>query len=99
VNPVGFRASAEFAAEPLHRSISGERAEAAARVTQLREEEKSLRGERDALARALHPTPPAPAWRPPRTPPRPGAPLYLLCDFGPAAAGADAAIEAALESS
>ncbi len=98
-DPAGFRAAVEFAAEPLRRSIAGDRAAAAARLAAVRADEEALREERDALARAPHPTPPAPAWRPSRSPDRPGAPLYVLCDFGPAAAGAEAAIEAALESS
>jgi uncharacterized protein (TIGR02680 family) len=99
VDPAGFRAAAAAAAEPVRRNLADERAAAGARLAATRAEADSLRAERDALARAPHPTPPAPAWRSPRPADRPGAPLYLLCDFGPGAAGSEAAIEAALESS
>src|SRR6266540_1256022 len=64
-DPAAFRAAVESAAEPVRRSIAGERAAAAARLDGVRADEEALREERDALACAPHPTPPGPAWRPP----------------------------------
>lgn len=55
--------------------------------------------ERDALAAATHAPPRAPDWRGDRTD-RPGAPLYLLCEFdGALAPGVQANVEAALQAS
>ncbi|HEX9243582.1 MAG TPA: hypothetical protein VF875_14155, partial [Anaeromyxobacter sp.] len=72
-DPAAFRTAVESAAEPVRRSIAGERAAAAARLDGVRADEEALREERDALARAPHPTPPGPAWRPSRAADRPGA--------------------------
>lgn len=59
-----------------------------------------LAAEREALAEATHALPAAPAWRPARPADRPGAPLFLLCDFRPGLAPAQQALlEAALEAS
>jgi uncharacterized protein (TIGR02680 family) len=99
VDPVRFRAAVSEAAEPVRRALAEERAGARARRDAIRAEHEGLREERDLLARAPHPTPPAPAWRSARAPDRPGAPLYLLCGFAPGAAGGEAGIEAALEAS
>jgi uncharacterized protein (TIGR02680 family) len=98
-NPAAFRSAVDSAAEPARRSIAGERASSAARLDAVRVEEQSVRAERDTLVRSPHATPTAPLWRAARSADRPGAPLYILCDFGPAAAANQAAIEAALESS
>ncbi|MBS2028780.1 MAG: TIGR02680 family protein [Deltaproteobacteria bacterium] len=61
---------------------------------------KEARAERDALATQRHQPPTAPVWRAPRASTRPGAPLYLVCDFAEhvdadARAGLEAALEAA----
>ncbi|ACY15328.1 TIGR02680 family protein [Haliangium ochraceum] len=63
---------------------------------------EEARAEFDALERATHPPPEPPNWRAPRPDERPGAPLYMLCDFREGAAedtAARANIEAALEAS
>ena len=96
--------------EAKHDRMEGLVAEATARLdeeaaevgTALREVAQRLavtRAEHDALESATHRAPAPPAWRPVRAPERPGAPLYLLCDFRGGDARAQAAIEAALESS
>lgn len=95
--PRTFRAGAEAVAEPVRLALAEARAFAATRQRAALSEAAELRAERDALTAASHPAPPPPAWRAPRAPDRPGAPLFLLCDFGPAVEGAQAGLEAALE--
>ncbi|MFL5273857.1 MAG: TIGR02680 family protein, partial [Anaeromyxobacteraceae bacterium] len=80
-------------------ALAAERAAAGAEGQALERERAALVEERAALAAAPYPVPPSPAWRAPRPAARPGAPLYLLCDFGEEARGSEAAIEAALEAS
>jgi uncharacterized protein (TIGR02680 family) len=94
-----FRAGVEALAEPVRRDLGDARAKAAAALAAARAAAAALRDERDSLAAAAHPVPPAPAWRTARAPDRPGAPLFLLCDFGPGASGAESGLEAALEAS
>lgn len=95
--PRVFRAGAEALAHPIRHALAEERAAAAARLAAARSEADGLRAERDGLAAAVHPAPAPPAWRATRPLGRPGAPLFLVCDFGPAAANAEAGLEAALE--
>ncbi len=60
----------------------------------------ALKRTRDEVAGQRHVVPAAPHWRRPRPPDRPGAPLYLLCDFREDVEDSErAAIEAALEAS
>jgi len=94
-------AAAEAArrATPVREALAGERAGALEEARRWRDEHALLARERDALAAAPHPLPAPPAWRRERPADRPGAPLYLLCDFGEGARGREAYIEAALEAS
>jgi uncharacterized protein (TIGR02680 family) len=77
--------------------LAADRAAALAESQGLERERALLAEELAALAAAPHPVPAPPAWRAARASDRPGAPLYLLCEFGEAALGREAAIEAALE--
>jgi uncharacterized protein (TIGR02680 family) len=99
VTPRVFRAGVEALAEPLRRAIAEARAAAVTRRASALELAGGLRAERDGLAAAGYPALAPPPWRAPRPPDRPGAPLFLLCDFGPGAAGREAGLEAALEAS
>ena len=66
--------------------------------TGLRAQLREILGEQDRLQSATHHPPGAPHWRSAREQ-RPGAPLYLLCEFRPEVAPAvQAGVEAALES-
>ena len=89
--------------EEISAPIRQEIADAAGRVRaeqgELEDRRAAIQADRDALAEARHPLPPAPAWRAVRPADRAGAPLYELCEFGPAAAGKESGIEAALEAS
>ncbi len=58
-----------------------------------------LREERGRVEAATHRAPDPPPWRSARSGGRPGAPLYLLCDFAVDDPVARASLEAALESS
>ena len=75
------RAAVIDLAEPVRASLAAARAEALALVARLTGERDLVVSEREALARASHPAPAPPAWRAARPPERPGAPLYLACDF------------------
>lgn len=97
--PASLTAAAAALAERVRRELAEARAAASSRLTALGAEESALRAERSELVNAPHPTPPAPSWRPVRPANRPGAPLYLLCDFGPASAGLETGLEAALQAS
>jgi uncharacterized protein (TIGR02680 family) len=97
--PAALRARVEEVAAPLRQALADEAARSRATRREFQTRRDSVEAERDALARARHPLPPAPAWRRERPADRPGAPLYELCDFGPAAEGAESGLEAALEAS
>jgi uncharacterized protein (TIGR02680 family) len=56
-----------------------------------------VRAEHAALTATSHPPPTPPAWRTPRPAGRPGAPLYMLCDFRGEDTRVHACVEAALE--
>lgn len=98
-DPAPLRARIEALAAPLRQALADGIAEARADLRDLAVRRSATAAERDAVARARHPVPPPPAWRRPRDAERPGAPLYELCEFGPAAAGAENGLEAALEAS
>ena len=99
VAPRVFRAGVEALAEPLRRALADARAAAVNRRTSALELAVGLRAERDGLAAAGYPALAPPPWRAPRPADRAGAPLFLLCDFGPGAAGLEPGLEAALEAS
>lgn len=94
-----FNAAVGAQADLRRMELASDRAGAASRASAVRAEVEALSVEREGLMSAPHPTPPAPHWRPARPAPRAGAPLYLLCDFGPGCAGQEAGLEAALEAS
>jgi uncharacterized protein (TIGR02680 family) len=98
-DPATLRARIEAVAAPLRQALADRTAEARAELRDLTLRRNATAAERDAVARARHPVPPPPAWRRPRDADRPGAPLFELCEFGPAAAGAESGLEAALEAS
>lgn len=97
--PEAFRAAVEAAAAPRRRQIEEERAGAVSRRDGLAREVSLLRAEHEALAARPHADPAPPSWRAPRPAERPGAPLYLLCDFAPELQGSGdrSGLEAALE--
>jgi len=99
VAPRAFRAGVETLAEPLRRALADARAAAASRRASALGLLQGLRAERDELSAAGHPLLAPPPWRAPRSADRAGAPLFLLCDFGPGAGGLEAGLEAALEAS
>ncbi|AKU92736.1 TIGR02680 family protein [Vulgatibacter incomptus] len=63
-------------------------------LEKVKEELEDRRREHDELAALTHRPPSAPAWRAPRPTDRPGAPLYLLCDFDD---GVDETVRGAIE--
>lgn len=93
----GMRAAAdEFAGR--HRQVLTERlATVGANLKELAAQIQSAQGEATRLQNQGHATPPVPAWRAAREPMRPGAPLYLLCEFTEDDVQKQAGIEAALE--
>lgn len=95
--PAELRQRVEALAAPVRQAIADAAARVRAEAVALEARRAGVQANRDALARARHPLPPAPVWRVERPPERPGAPLYALCEFGPDAAGKEAALEAALE--
>ncbi len=99
LDPATLPAEIARLATPLREALAAERAAALGDARRWREERDLVEEEREALAAAPHPLPAPPSWRSPRPPDRPGAPLYLLCDFADAARGCEAGIEAALEAS
>jgi uncharacterized protein (TIGR02680 family) len=99
--PDAYRAAVEAAAAPRRRQIEEERAAAVSLRDALARDAGLLRAERDALAARPHADPAPPPWRASRPIDRPGAPLYMLCDFAPGFSGVEAraGLEAALEAS
>jgi uncharacterized protein (TIGR02680 family) len=99
IEPGCAAAEAARLAAPVREALATDRAGILEDARRWRDEHAHLARERDALAAAPHPLPAPPAWRRERPEDRPGAPLYLLCDFGEGARGREACIEAALEAS
>ncbi|HLL52760.1 MAG TPA: TIGR02680 family protein, partial [Myxococcaceae bacterium] len=92
--PGQMRRHVEDAAAPVRQRVEREVSAATFALSQVERELERTRRERDALAANEHQPPLAPPWRAARSPDRPGAPLYLLCEF---VAGVDASAQAGLE--
>lgn len=98
VEPERAQALARELAEPARGRLAEERTRAAVAVRELEAERATVASERDRLRAATHEPPPTPAWRLADRTGRPGAPLYLLCEFtGALDAPSQANVEAALE--
>jgi len=98
--PAQMRREADLAATSARHELDGEVGAAALALSNVDQDLGDVRRNRDALLANAHQPPPAPSWRAPRPPDRPGAPLYLLSEFrGGLDHAAQAGLEAALEAS
>lgn len=93
-------AEASSVAAPARARLDAEVAAASLAAADLEAQTALVRAERTALAAVTHRPPPAPPWRTADRSSRPGAPFFLLIEFGealdgPAQAGVEAALDAA----
>ena len=97
--PLAMRELIHGAARPRFTALAQRRGTLNAELTKIAEERAGLVRKRDELADATHSPPQPPTWRPPRDPQRPGAPLFMLCDFRSDDTTLQGNIEAALQAS
>lgn len=94
-----MRTSAEEHASAKRRELLSSLSSLKGELQNLERQMEQTEAEEARLRAQTHAQPPLPAWRSPREPERPGAPLYLLCEYIDPQGTSAAAIEAALEAS
>lgn len=95
----GMRAAAEGYAGLRHQSLTEQLSAVGITLKELETQLGTAHAEVTQLQAQGHAQPPLPAWRTARREDRPGAPLYLLCEFSIDDVARQAGIEAALEAS
>jgi len=94
------RGLVEAAAQPVRTALEARAAAAGLALAEVDKELSGTEAERHQVASRTDRPPDAPAWRSARPADRPGAPLYLLCDYRASVSPeAQAGLEAALEAS
>ena len=95
--PYGARPEVEAAAQGQRLELVQQLSELGAALSAVGQELDEVVQQREALAARTHQPPSVPAWRGEREPRRPGAPLYMLCDFATDDPAVQAGVEVALE--
>jgi len=95
--PYGVRPEVGRLADHQRQHLTEELSDLGVKLQALQVQLREVREEQAALLEAAHRPPPAPYWRGDRPASRPGAPLYMLCDFASDSPDLQAGIEAALE--